>query len=30
METAVNRKELEQVKDEAARMAAHQPQEQEK
>ncbi len=30
METAVNRKELEQVEDEAARMAAHQPQEQEK
>lgn len=30
METAVNRKELEQVKDEAARMAAHQPQKQEK
>ena len=30
METAVNRKELEQVKDEAARMASHQPQEQEK
>ena len=30
VETAVNRKELEQVEDEAARMAAHQPQEQEK
>ena len=30
METAVNRKELEQVEDEAARMASHQPQEQEK
>ena len=30
METASNRKELEQVEDEAARMAAHQPQEQEK
>lgn len=30
METAVNQKELEQVEDEAARMAAHQPQEQEK
>ena len=30
METAVNRKELEQVEDEAAQMAACQPQEQEK
>ena len=30
METASNRKELEQVEDEAARMASHQPQEQEK
>ena len=30
METAGNRKELEQIEDEAAQMAAHQPQEQEK
>ena len=30
METAVNRKELEQIEEQAAQMAVHQPQEQEK